>query len=707
MPTMVSDIRHYSILHGLRPIFIGVAAVIWILFSVTPGFSEQQPLHHELEVEILHHAKMLRGTDTIHLPKGMKALRIVLRPGVKILAVEGADYLIQNSVLNLNAGIAEASPATVKVYYEGIFDDSFEAEPFSTDNPGQGVRATITRDAAFFLGGSGWYPLVLDDVTETFRVSVTAPKGIYAVMEGRLETHVDNAGHSLSVWSVERPSGPLALFAGRYLIQERMHNNIRIATYFFPANATLSERYLTASARHISRYEDLHGPYPFTKFAVVENFFPTGYGFPSFTLLGSRVLRLPFIPETSLRHEVAHCWWGNGVFVDPAEGNWSEGLTTYVADYLSKEELSADEARAYRLRTLEKYALVASGENDFALSGFRSRYNPASQAIGYGKAMFVFHMMRQEIGDGPFWAAFREIYAERLHKSTGWRHFMDAFARHGGLSRHRVKRFYDQWITRPGALQLAMESPQVVHGTDTAAVSGTLIQKDPRFAVNVPVEVTGGSVSRRETVSLVDETVRFRIPLPESPRIVAADPDFDLFRLLHPEEIPATVNAVKGSDRLVAVIAKGTPAPWVEIFQGLLTGLNQGSIPIWQESRFNAEDTHGKDVLFFGMPQLEKGRTLLSGLGDGTMVSADAFQVGEQISSRNADTLFAVFKKKQGLVAVFLPQRGTAVETVLDTARKITHYGRYGRLSFKGSINIGKGVGNAAGSPLIMNLENE
>jgi hypothetical protein len=108
-------------------------------------------------------------------------------------------------------------------------------------------------------------------------------------------------------------------------------------------------------------YEALHGTYPFAKFAVVENFFPTGYGFPSFTLLGSRVLRLPFIPDTSLRHEVAHCWWGNGVLVDATGGNWCEGLTTYVADYLSKEEHSFEEARGYRLRALETYALLAAG----------------------------------------------------------------------------------------------------------------------------------------------------------------------------------------------------------------------------------------------------------------------------------------------------------------------------------------------------------
>jgi hypothetical protein len=536
-------------------------------------------------------------------------------------------------------------------------------------------------------------------------VSVTAPRGVYAVMEGRLEAHTDDAGRSLSIWSIARPSGPLAMFAGRYVVNERMHGRVRIATYFFPANAGLSTRYLDAVQRHIGRYETLHGPYPFAKFAVVENFFPTGYGFPSFTLLGSRVLRLPFIPDTSLRHEVAHCWWGNGVFVDAAGGNWCEGLTTYVADYLAKEEHSVEEARGYRLRTLEKYALLAAGAADFPLSAFRSRYNPASQAVGYGKAMFVFHMMRLQIGDAAFWSALRDIYAQRLFKRTSWNHFMDAFAEHGGLRRDAVRTFHDQWINRPGALQLAMESPRVVAVADQPRVEGVLLQKSPRFNVRVPVEVTGATISRTETVSLDDATATFSIHMQEAPRTVSADPDFDVFRLLYPEEIPATVNAIKGAGALAAVIAEDAPAPWADVFQGLLTGLNHVGTPIWSENRFAAEDTAGKDVLFFGMPKGEKGRNLLSQLDDAAVLSAEAFRVGAGISSRNADTLFAAFKVQQRLVAVFLPVEGTDLETVVRTARKITHYGRYGRLSFKDGVNTGKGVGAASGSPLVIDLE--
>ena len=95
----------------------------------------------------------------------------------------------------------------------------------------------------------------------------------------------------------------------------------------------------------------------------------------------------------------------------------------------------------------------------------------------------------------------------------------------------------------------------------------------------------------------------------------------------------------------------------------------------------------------------------MSELGDAAVLSAGAFRVGEDISSRNADTMFAVFKRNQRLVAVFLPVEGTDLETVVRTARKITHYGRYGRLSFKDGVNIGKGVGEVSGSPLVVDLE--
>ena len=103
-------------------------------------------------------------------------------------------------------------------------------------------------------------------------------------------------------------------------MRERREGPLVAQTYFTSANQDLAPAYLDAVIRYLKLYSELFGPYPFPKFAVVENFFPTGYGFPSYTLLGSTILRLPFILSTSLGHEIAHCWWGNGVQVDYESG---------------------------------------------------------------------------------------------------------------------------------------------------------------------------------------------------------------------------------------------------------------------------------------------------------------------------------------------------------------------------------------------------
>jgi hypothetical protein len=100
----------------------------------------------------------------------------------------------------------------------------------------------------------------------------------------------------------------------------------------------LANRYLDATVKYLDTYSKMLGPYPYAKFALVENFWESGLGLPSYTLLGPTVLRLPFIIDTSYPHEILHSWWGNSVFVDEASGNWCEGLTAYQADYRLKEE---------------------------------------------------------------------------------------------------------------------------------------------------------------------------------------------------------------------------------------------------------------------------------------------------------------------------------------------------------------------------------
>lgn len=162
---------------------------------------------------------------------------------------------------------------------------------------------------------------------------------------------------------------------------------------------------------YVAMYQKLLGDYPYSKVALVENFWETEYGMPSFTLLGGSVLRLPFILTTSYPQEILHNWWGHGVFVAREGGNWSERLTAYLADHLVADQHG--DGAAYRQEALQKYADDAARSKDFPLSAFRERHSPATEAVGYGKALMFFHMMRRDIGDDHFLKGLRTLYSGR------------------------------------------------------------------------------------------------------------------------------------------------------------------------------------------------------------------------------------------------------------------------------------------------------
>jgi hypothetical protein len=154
-------------------------------------------------------------------------------------------------------------------------------------------------------------------------------------------------------WRSTTPVDELHIVGGALTRYSRQAGAVSAEVFLRQPDAALAAKYLEATARNLEMYRTLIGPYPYEKFALVENFWETGYGMPSFTLLGSQIIRFPFILTSSYPHEILHNWWGNGVFVDYASGNWCEGLTAYLADHLYKEQQG--QGAEYRRDTLKKY----------------------------------------------------------------------------------------------------------------------------------------------------------------------------------------------------------------------------------------------------------------------------------------------------------------------------------------------------------------
>lgn len=395
----------------------------------------------------------------------------------------------------------------------------------------QNATPMASSKGSFLPGGSGWYPSLRRPFSYTVRL--TLPRDQRGLVAGTL-TRESTTDKHIAEFSFPHAAESIDLMTGPYVVRERLVQRpgtspLRLRAYFYPDLDALADGYLDDSARYIALYSDAIGPYPFDTFSVVASPLPTGFGMPTLTYLGVQVLKLPFIRATSLGHEVLHNWWGNGVRVDYARGNWSEGLTTFMADYFYKERESDKAARDMRLGWLRDFAAIPDGGH-LALAEFQSRTHGAEAAAGYGKAAMVFLMVRDAIGAEAFGRALRAFYEAHKFKAASWDDLRTAFERASG---RKLDTFFEEWLKRRGGPDVAIAEARTRAQTLTLA----LTQSTPEYALDAPVEIEGGG--RRETRRVRIDRARqdVQIDTPFVAERVRLDPDLRVWRRLDASEL--------------------------------------------------------------------------------------------------------------------------------------------------------------------------
>ncbi|MBT1076379.1 M1 family metallopeptidase [Geobacter grbiciae] len=656
-----------------------------VLFSACTARGEVRLLRQEITVRLEPERHLLLGTTVLELPRGASGrLTVSLnqRAAVDGVTVDGrkADFSRAGEAVAVALPRESGtSPRRVLIRYQCTFNDPAPERPVDSEDPSYGVSGAITARGTYLGSDAGWYPAP-QTLPESRRVTVTAPAGIEAITAGRRIARSTAKGTTSSTWEEARPVEGLSLSAGPYVIGERSLDGIPLYSYFYPENASLAARYLEASAGYIRFYVGKFGPYPFEKFAVVENFFPTGYGFPSYTLIGGTVIRLPFIVHTSLPHEIAHCWWGNGVLVDYRQGNWSEGLVTYLADYLLEERKSGRDGRDYRFRILADYASLVKKGEDFPLTRFRGRMDPASRSIGYGKGAMLFHMVRKRIGDEAFFGALRELFREKRFSVATWDDFVRAFSRASG---EELTSFVTPWLHQPGGPRLALSGVTQQRNGAGWLVTGAVRRDGEGYDLGVTVRVEAGGRGYDRTVALTGEETPFAVPVPTNPEEVVLDPEVDLFRILSRDELPLTVNRIKGSRTLAAVVTRtcGADDKTLGLF---LRSLGQGDAPLLSEETAGEISLADRDLLFCGMPTRPG---LLPPLLPGVTAAAGGFAVNGMEYQGSGDLVFMVLNRPEASGRVMALLLANAPAGAEAAALKITHYGRYGLLVFSGGEN--------------------
>lgn len=507
-----------------------------MLFVTTAAASPSTRLHYQVHLRLDPLQRTLDAEARIQIDDG-EALDLLLNPAMRIeSAAIGDDALPPSS-----SGRAEPQrlhiPAgdpgrTVHLRWLG----PLAASPPDMRHEDTLAHRTPTADPqGSFLPASGlWYPVPVrarELAPHSYIVRITTPNGQLGMTAGMPGDTLTEGDDTTIEYNFPYPGRGIDLIAGPYRIADRNTTTqdgrpLLLRTLFHEELMPLETDYLEAVERHLARYEALIGPYPYDSFTVVSSPTPTGFGMPTMTYLGIQVLRLPFIRDTSLAHEVLHNWWGNGVFPDYASGNWSEGLTTFMADYAHAEQQGEDRALEMRLNWLRELSGIPTVA-DRPLAEFTARHHGVSQAVGYNKAAMLFLMLRDMIGPEAFYAGLRSFWDMHRFDTAGWQDLRIAFETSAG---ERLDRFFDQWLTRRGLPELRLEAGE--------GLTLKIVQAGEPWQLDLPLHIETRAGREALIVRIEDSLTSLDLSGHGLPLEARLDPDNRTMRRLDRFEAP-------------------------------------------------------------------------------------------------------------------------------------------------------------------------
>ena len=703
---------------------LGLALLFGLLLPVL--VSAHQVIQHALQVVLQPNHHALQVIDSITLPEALPpsdavpqyfalhagfsplpvtaGVQLVRQPTDTLPMPGGSDVSTGRARLSLEryAVVLPAGTRTFALQYQGAIQHAALQQGPQDAWSIPERSGLLAPEGVYLSGATYWYPHFHDEMV-TFTVDVQVPLTWEVVSQGERTRHERVNDATYVRWESASVQEDIYLVGGPLTEYRQPASPVQAMVFLRTPDTPLAQKYLDATAQYLGLYNALLGPYPYAKFALVENSWESGYGMPSFTLLGSKVIRLPFIVSSSYPHEILHNWWGNGVFVDVQQGNWCEGLTAYLADHLLQEQRGG--AVTYRRATLQRYTDYVSTHSDIPLTAFRARHSAATAAIGYGKSLMFFHMLRQQVGDEAFLRALRAFYRDNLFQRANFNALQRAF---GSVTEEDLSEVFQQWVTRPGAPELRISATIVQPEGQDYRLSAVLdqVQPGPAYRLQIPMAVSlqGQEHPWQTTVTMAEKRLEFSLRLPAQPWRVDVDPEFDVFRRLHREEIPPALTQLFGADKVLFLLPAAAAAELKQGYRQLAQAWSQAAsqaLEIRWDQEIEVLPTD-RAVWLFGWENhfLPEVTTAVTSYGVGLTPEGVRLEGTSLTRAQHAVVLTARHPHNPQQTLAWVATQNVAALPGLG--RKLPHYSTFSFLGFAGDepINVVKGQWPVLGSPM-------
>ena len=634
------------------------------LFAVTASAAEET-LHHDIEIQLDPASSKLEVTDRIEV-SGHETLAIKLASGLEL-----GEALVDGKAVSPTSDdgvfwidLPESQAAEVVLTYGGILE---------ADNSRGGLSPLLAKEGGFLPYGLGWFANGGSESDwVTYELTVTTPEPYQAVATGEMTEEATDDGDYRATFTAAHRTEPPSIFVGDFEIDERDHDGIRLRTYFPADQQQLAETYLNQAAGYIDLFDERIGDYPYDSFSMIAAPLPVGMGFPGLTYISAQILRMPFMQTRSLAHEILHNWWANGVFLDYSEGNWAEGLTTYMADYALAEAEGPAKAEEMRLAWLRDFSALPE-ERDKPLSAFRGKGHDADQVVGYNKVAFVLHMLKQEIGAEAFEAGLKAFWSTHRFEVAAWSDLQASFEAESGRD---LTGFFKPWLTTKGAPRLTLDKAELNEAENGFEVMIELSSDREDYDLLVPVQVETEAGVEETTLRIQGGVGSAAFKTEKKPMSVGIDQRHDLFRYLAPNEAPPILRDVTLSQDTLTVIA---------------TNGHDGSGEIAKELAGRTLDT-GVRLADVAEPAADTSPLMLIGLAEDVAPALSEIGVTDRFEPLN-DQMTArswVAKREDGPPVLVVEARND--EALSALLRPLPHYSRYSYLTFNGGKVLEKTV---------------
>lgn len=278
-----------------------------------------------------------------------------------------------------------------------------------------------------------WFPQLQNIRGENedclYSLQVTIPKGYTVLSESDSVEERQTESKTHYYFSYHHASAPLHLYASnRYeFFQEQIqidNSSFYLQTWLLPEHARYSETYREQLKTYALHYYRLFGFFPYQRFAVVETEGQKNFSLPGLAAIGQKYVAQPskFLAQIFMQQ-----WLGVSTKVNVSLGDWSQGLISYLTDYLPLEKESEKDAATYRQNVLSDYLLYRGKQDTQTVLDFKNQSDIAAESLGSGKVFFIFYLARLRMGEAKFLTAVKEFAADYRYASASWQDLIDAF----------------------------------------------------------------------------------------------------------------------------------------------------------------------------------------------------------------------------------------------------------------------------------------